>query len=209
MGVSTSQNTYWSKLRVEHGITLLALSRELGISAGALRTYFSGEHVPREYAARKLCQYFGIDYNLGLSKFQEDHRIWNERHNTEWHIHNKQREAKYYKKYYSNAYMLCLNLSRKSDADIIEKLMTIELGNRASYVRWVLRQHLRNDNFSTERITPEIQALLQVIYSEVPFDIFMQTVSTLLDTKQIDVKLLYGHVSYDTYLEIYRLQNYI
>ena len=211
MGPANSKlNTYWSQLRVERNVTIPVLCSETGLSEGALVTYFSGEHVPREYAARKLCYYFGVDYDFGLSKFIEGHKIWNERHSEEWHKHDKQRESTYAKNYYrENVYMTCLPLSRNSDADIIEKLNTIEVGNRSSYIRWVLRQHLRNDTFSTERLTPEVQALLKVIYSEVPFEIFMQMLSTLLDSKKIDAKLLYGYVSYPTFLEISKLQNYI
>lgn len=204
------KDTFWSNLRIERGITINQISQDTGLPLGSLTTYFSGEHVPREYALRTLCYYFGIDVDKGREEFIQGHEIWDARHSEEWRQHDKQRESTYAKNYYrENVYMTCLPLSRTSDADIIEKLNTIEVGNRSSYIRWVLRQHLRNDNFSIERLTPEIKNLLKVIYSEVPFDIFMTMLSSLLDKKTIDAKLLYGYVTYPTFLEVYRLQNCI
>ncbi len=202
--------TFWGKLREEHNITFGSLSKELGLSHGALVTYFSGEHIPREYAARKICHFFNIDYEFGMSKFKSDHTIWDMRHDDRWHAHDKQRESDYHKKYIrNNAIPYCVSFDRTKDRDLLDKLDSIELGNRSPYIKWVLRQHLGNDKFSADRLTPEVQALLKVIYSEVPFEIFMQMLSTLIDSKRIDARILYGYVSYPTFIEIRKLENYI
>lgn len=206
----TKLTTFWSQKRLESGLTLDKLSSDIGIAVGALRTYLDGEHIPREYAMRKICHYFDVDFVEGRLHFIEDHEVWQNRHPKEWHNHDTQRERTYYKRWYRDCgYNLCINFSKEHDADLYDKLSTIELGNRAPYVKWVLRQHLGNDTFSTERFTSEVQNLLKVIYSEVPFEIFMQMLSSLTDTKTIDAKLLYGYVSYPTFLKVYKLQDRI
>ena len=203
-------DTWWAMLRIARGVSIPKLSSDIDIPIGALTTYFSGEHIPREYATRKICLYFDVDYEFGKSKFIEGHNSWNTRHSAEWFAHDKQRESEYHRKYNNtNAIPYCVSFDRTKDRDLLDKLDSIELGNRSPYIKWVLRQHLGNDTFSTERLTPEVNALLKIIYSEVPFEIFMQMLSTLLDSKRIDAYLLYGYVSYHTFLEIYRLQNYI
>ena len=204
-------DTFWSKLRVARNLSIPKVSEDTGLPIGSLTTYFSGEHVPREYALRTLCYYFDVDLEEGKSEFIKDHETWNKRHSDEWHNHDKQRQSAYYKNKYANGdvYLMTIALRKNADKDIIDKLNTIEIGNRSTYLRWVLGQHLRNDNFSVERLTPAVRNLLEVIYSEVPFDIFMKMLSSLLDTKTIDAKLLYGYVSYSTFLKVYKLQNCI
>ena len=202
--------TRWAKLRAKRGVTIPTIAKETGLSVSSLTTYFSGEHIPRDYALMVLCNYFDIDVETGRDFFIKDHQIWNTTHSAEWHKHDKERERAYFNKYYhTNGYLVCLNFSRKSDKDLIDKLNTIELGNRCAYIRNLLRKHLGNDNFSTERLTPEVRDVLSVIYSEVPFDIFMKCLETLLDTKMFDVKLLYGYVTYKTYMKIYKMQDKI
>ena len=203
-------DTFWSKLRVKRNISLRAIAKDTGIPIGALTTYFSGEHIPREYAARVICNYFDIPYEQGKIEFIKDHVAFNQRHTAEWFIHDKSRESAYHYDYNrTHAIPYCVSFHLVKDADLINKLNTIESGKRSPYIKNVLRQHLGNDKFSTERLTPEVQELLKVIYSEVPFEIFMQMLSSLLDTKTIDAKLLYGYVTYPTFLKVYRLQDRI
>lgn len=207
---TTCGDTFWTKQRLVRNLQLPKIAKDTGLPLGAIVTYFSGEHIPREYATRVLCQYFDIDYELGKAKFIEDHQIWNTRHSTEWFAHDKQRESEYHKKYNrNNAIPLCFSFDRTKDRDLLDKLDAIEPGNRTAYIKWVLRQHLGNDAFSTERLTPEVNALLKVVYSEVPFEIFMQMLAKLLDSKKIDAEVLYGYVSYPTYLKVLKLQNYV
>ena len=205
-----NQDTFWSMLRIARGVTLQTIAKDTGIGLGALTTYFSGEHIPREFALMTLCNYFDVDLDLGREKFNEGHEIWNNRHSPEWHTHDRQRESEYHKKYNrTNAIPICISFDRKKDRDLLDKLDTIELGNRSPYIKWLMRQHLGNDAFSTERLTQEVRDVLSVIYSEVPFDIFMKCLETLLDTKMFDVKLLYGYVTYKTYMKIYKMQDNI
>ena len=209
--ISYKSHTFWTEQRLAKGVTIPTISNDTGLPYGALVTYFSGRHIPREYATRVLCEYFGVDYELGQSKFIEDHEIWKQRHSVDWVAHDKAREHKYFTEVYtkSKVYMMSLAFDYANDDDLIKKLNTVELGNRSAYIKWIMRKHLGNDFFSTERLTPEVTNLLKIIYSEVPFEIFMQMLSTLLDTKTIDAKLLYGYVSYPTFLKIYRLQDCI
>jgi len=202
--------TFWTQQRLAKGVTVAALAKEFDVTEGSLQTYFSGEHIPRESVIMQFCNYFGVDKATAKAAFVKDHQIWEERHSSEWHKHDKEREKAYFNKYYyNNSYLVCLNFNRKTDKDLIDKLNTIELGNRCGYIRNLLRKHLGNDNFSTERLTPEVRGVLSVIYTEVPFDIFMKCLETLLDTKTFDVKLLYGYVSYSTFIKIYKLQDKI
>jgi transcriptional regulator with XRE-family HTH domain len=203
-------NTWWAMLRIDRGVSISKLSSDIDIPIGALTTYFNGEHIPREYATRKICLYFDVDYELGKSKFIEDHNFWNTRHSAEWFAHDKQRESEYHKKYNkTNAIPYCVSFDRSKDRDLLDKLDTVESGKRSPYIKWVLRQHLRNDAFSLERLTPEVIALLQKLYSEIPFDVFLNVLSGLIDRKMLDARMLYDHVSYPTFLEIYRLQDKI
>lgn len=202
--------TFWTEQRLAKGVTISTIAANTGLPAGAVRTYFDGEHIPREYAAMKICDYFDIPLAQGKEEFIKDHELWKKRHTSDWFAHDKQRESEYHKKYNdTNAIPICVSFDRVKDRDLLDKLDSIELGNRSPYIKWLMRKHLGNDLFSTERLTPEVQNLLKVIYSEVPFEIFMQTLSTLLDTKTFDAHLLYGYVTYATFMEIYRLQNYI
>ena len=207
---TTKNYTFWTQRRLARGVTVTTLAKQFGVCEGTMRTYFSGEHIPRESMIMQLCNYFDVDLAVGRSEFIKDHQIWEERHSAEWHKHDKEREKAYFHNYYyNNNYLVCLNFNRKTDKDLIDKLHTIELGNRCEYIRNLLRKHLGNDNFSTERLTPEVRDILSIIYSEVPFDIFMKCLETLLDTKTFDVKLLYGYVSYPTFIKIYKLQDKI
>lgn len=208
--VSSVMGTFWSDLRVARGVTIPQLSKDIGIPIGALHTYFSGEHIPRETALLQICYYFNVDPEIGRAKFIEGNKHWIKRHNEEWHVHERQRESTYHK-FYNNCYAIpmCISFSRSYDKDLLDKLETIESGKRSSYIKGVLRKHLGNDDFSTERLTQEIRDLLEIIYSEVPFDIFMQTLTTLLNTKTFDERLLYGYVSFPTFIKIRKLQNQI
>lgn len=207
---NSKMGAFWSDLRVERNVKLETIAKDTGLQLGALQTYFSGEHIPREYASRVICNYFDIPYEQGRVEFIKAHVKFNRRHDPEWFVHDKLRESVYHYEYNrTKAIPYCIHFDRIKDADLINKLSTIESGKRSAYIRNVLRRHLGNDTFSTERLTPEVQELLKIIYSEVPFEIFMQMLSSLLDTKTIDDKLLYGYVSYDTYLKIYRLQDNI
>ena len=202
--------TYWTEKRLAKGVTIETVSASTGIPTGALRTYFSGEHIPRKYALMKICNYFDVNIAEGQAASIAANELWNQQHSTEWHEHDKQRESEYHKKYNStNAIPICVSFDRKKDRDLLEKLDSIELGARSTYIKWVMRKHLGNDMFSTERLTSEVVDLLKIIYSEVPFEIFMKALSSLLDTKTFDVHLLYGYVSYPTFMKIYKLQNQI
>lgn len=202
--------TYWTELRLSKGVTVETVANAINLPVHRVRTYFSGEHIPQEYALMSLCNYFDISIEEGRNAFIQDHEIWEQRHSAEWHEHDKQRESEYHKKYIrSKVIPICVCFDRKKDDDLLAKLETIELGNRSAYIKWVMRKHLGNDMFSTERLTPEVMDLLHIIYSEVPFEIFMKLVGSLIDTKTIDANLLYGYVSYSTFMEIYRLQNQI
>ena len=207
---TTKNYTFWTAQRLKKGVTIPTIAKALELPEGAVRTYFSGRHIPRDYALMKICDYFDIPLEEGREASVKDHEIWKQRHSAEWHTHDKDRESAYHKQYTTNdAYMLCITFRYKEDFDLVKKMQSIELGSRGSYVKWVLRQHLGNDMFSTERFTPEVSNLLKIIYSEVPFEIFMQMLSSLVDTKTIDARLLYGYVSYHTFMEIYKLQDKI
>lgn len=202
--------TFWTEQRLAKGVTVQTISAAIDIPEGALRTYFSGEHIPRGLNLMKLCNYFNIPIEQGEAEFIKDHEIWENRHTDEWRTHDKQRESEYHKKYnQTNAIPICISFDRNKDRDLLDKLDSIELGARTTYIKWVMRKHLGNDFFSTERLTPEVLDLLKVVYSEVPFEIFMKTVSSLIDTKTIDSDLLYGYVSYPTFMRIYELKNRI
>ena len=121
-------NTWWAMLRIDRGVSISKLSSDIEIPIGALTTYFSGEHIPREYAARKICLYFDIDYEFGKSKFVEAHNSWNTRHSAEWFAHDKQRESEYHRKYNNtNAialltnFFLFLGIALASEATIVLK----------------------------------------------------------------------------------------
>lgn len=202
--------TFWTKQRLAKGVTVKTVAQELGLTQGAMQTYFSGEHVPRDYALMKICKYFDVDIETGRAEFAKDHKLWNDRHSDAWRAHDKQRESEYHKKYnQTRALPYCISFDRINDADLIAKLDNIELGARSTYVKWVLRGHLGNDFFSTERLTPEVVDILKVIHPLIPFDEFMQVLSRLIDSKTLDMRPFYGTVDFDTYLQLYLLKNRI
>ena len=118
--------TFWNELRIAKGVSVETVAKATELPQGALSTYFLGEHVPREYAARVLCDYFDVDYELGKSKFVEDHEMWEQRHSADWYAHDKQRESEYHKKYnQTNAIPICISFDRTKDRDLLDKLDTI------------------------------------------------------------------------------------
>lgn len=205
---SNKLGTQWSQLRIDRGISFQDLAKEVDVPLGALFTYFSGEHVPPKSAILKICHYFNVDFSTGQDMFVADHEIWLNRHDETWFTHEKQREAAYIRQYHKSiAYMACISFRYDKDADLITKLESIESGNRAAYIRWVLRQHLGTDAFYTEIITKEIQEVLGLIYSEVSFDIFIKILYDLIQYKTFDIQLLYGYVDFHTFMKIYKLRD--
>ena len=77
MAVTTmSKVTWWNRLRVEKNIRYQDLSDLFGGCPSMWGGYFSGQHMPKEDAIKKLCDLFDVDYEEGLREFALAHRNW-------------------------------------------------------------------------------------------------------------------------------------
>lgn len=80
------KDNFWSKKRVENGVTLKDVAKLIGSTETAVGMYFSGQLMPNESIIRALCDLFDVDFNTGYVEFQHAHRNWKaERHSTVKH----------------------------------------------------------------------------------------------------------------------------
>ena len=77
----TFKDNFWSKQRVEKGMTIREIAELLGKSLSQVGMYFSGQMLPCETDARALCELFDVEFNVGQLEFQHAHRAWKADHN--------------------------------------------------------------------------------------------------------------------------------
>lgn len=75
-GVKTFKDTFWSKKRVEAGVTIQELAEGIGVKKGTLCSYLIGVSVPKESVIRAMCDWFGVDYVQGEREFYNAHRAY-------------------------------------------------------------------------------------------------------------------------------------
>lgn len=78
--IRTCKDNFWSKLRVERGITLDELANLLGYSDSAVGTWFTGQIIPKPKIINDLCSFFDVDINEGTREFILAHREWKAQH---------------------------------------------------------------------------------------------------------------------------------
>ena len=66
-------DTWWEKLRKTFGITYADLSNLLNIEYSALVSYFYGDAIPDSDTIAKLCNYFSISIDEGTRAFKQDY----------------------------------------------------------------------------------------------------------------------------------------
>ena len=76
----TFKDNFWSKQRVEKGMTIREIAEFLGKGDTQVGMYFSGQQMPGEYVIRTLCELFDVEYNKGELEFQHAHRAWKADH---------------------------------------------------------------------------------------------------------------------------------
>lgn len=75
-GVKTFKDTFWSKKRVEAGITIKELAEGIGVKKSTLCAYLIGVTVPKEPVIRAMCDWFGVDYIEGEREFIKAYRAY-------------------------------------------------------------------------------------------------------------------------------------
>ena len=80
LAAHTFKNNFWSKLRVERGITIKELAILCGVGEKRMGMYFSGQFMPKDYIIKDLCDYFNVPFEQGQIEFQHAHREWKADH---------------------------------------------------------------------------------------------------------------------------------
>ena len=76
----TFKDNFWSKQRVEKGMTIKEIAQLLGRCETQVGMYFSGQQMPNDTVIRELCDLFDVDFNTGNLEFQHAHRNWKAEH---------------------------------------------------------------------------------------------------------------------------------
>lgn len=102
----TMKDNFWSKQRIERGLTVKEIAQYLGKNEKTVSAYFTGFLLPEESIIRALCDLFGIDYHTGNLEFQHAHREYRK----------DKRELKY------SAKKSCVNVPTKDSSNVDENV---------------------------------------------------------------------------------------
>ena len=80
MSAYAKKDNFWSKQRVEKGMTLREIAELLGSDEKRVGAYFSGFIMPSKQTIKELCDLFGVDFKKGDLEFQHAHRQWKAEH---------------------------------------------------------------------------------------------------------------------------------
>ena len=75
-GARTFKDNFWSKKRIEYGLTFNDLSKYLHIHSSAICHYFTGQQMPCDAVINELCTYFEVDPVEGKREFAKAHEVW-------------------------------------------------------------------------------------------------------------------------------------
>lgn len=75
-GARTFKDNFWSKKRIEYGLTFNDLSKYLHIHSSAICHYFTGQQMPCDAVINELCTYFEVDPVEGKQEFAKAHEVW-------------------------------------------------------------------------------------------------------------------------------------
>ena len=98
----TTKDNFWSKQRIERGLTVKEIAHYLGMNEKTVSAYFTGYLLPDEPIIRALCDLFDIDYHTGNLEFQHAHREYKK----------DKREIKY------SAKKSCVNVQTKDSSHV-------------------------------------------------------------------------------------------
>ena len=71
---NTKYTNFWSKKRVEAGLTLPQVAKKIGKNDKTTSAYFTGFLVPHRDTLHKICDIFGVSYDIGEKEFDKAHR---------------------------------------------------------------------------------------------------------------------------------------
>lgn len=140
-------DTYWSRLRVERGLSYDVISHYIGSNNTMLATWFRGDNVPKDDMILKLCELFSIDFDTGKQQFLEDFQTkhpgktpirWDPAHNRPAPPPNK--SLRIYKDTFWNRLRLQRGISTKQ----LAKMLGVK---SVSFIyTWFSGQHVPSDN---------------------------------------------------------------
>ena len=76
----TFKDNFWSRQRVEKGMTVREIAEVLGVREKRVGMYFSGQCLPDDQFVRDICDLFDVDFHTGNLEFQHAHRAWKAEH---------------------------------------------------------------------------------------------------------------------------------
>ena len=76
MANTVSKDTFWNRQKINKGVTLEIISKDLGVDKADISHYLTGMKLPPTYVSVKLCDYFGVDYATGATEFNKAHEEW-------------------------------------------------------------------------------------------------------------------------------------
>ena len=80
----TYKNNFWSKKRVEKGLTGKELAKQIGVKQVGIYNWFSGRNIPSDEHIRTVCKIFKVSYRKGKQEFIKAHEQW-----YSWHYDKK------------------------------------------------------------------------------------------------------------------------
>lgn len=159
---TTTIKTFWNDLREQAGFTLDELSKSVDIDKSTLSKYLSGAKLPSSKSAAALCDFFGVDYDLGAEKFNEAHAAWVTSHPAD-HKRSKIRKRKY---------------STKPETDDLFKDPVTDNKQLVDTITRKLYSVLSYDDFMTIALCDPTPAdLLKFAYGNVDYDLFEELMS--------------------------------
>lgn len=178
-------DTFWNKLRIDKGVTLKTIGRELGVDHSWLSRIFSGAVLPATPVAIKICDYFGVDYAEGAAQFNKIH---------EDYVANNQGKRKRSR-----------IRSRKFDVDNVSTDTEPVQGPTVEISESEPESAPVTANLAISGIkqpTALVSAVLKQLYNNISYDDFMTLL--LCDPSEKDLlEFAYGKVDYDTYYKLF------
>ena len=80
LGYRAKVDNFWRALRIKQGLSYEEISANTNISSLMCKQYFSGQCLPSTDRAYAICDYMGVDHDVGVAKFAEIHQKWREDH---------------------------------------------------------------------------------------------------------------------------------
>lgn len=74
------KDNFWSKKRVESGMTIKEVAEYLGESEKTVASYFSGFLMPHNASVKRICEMFDVDVSKGRLEFENAHTKYKAEH---------------------------------------------------------------------------------------------------------------------------------